>query len=321
MIRIATKKDALLQQVMQYTDGCWPKSSNITDRSLKTFCSRRESLSIVNGCIMMNDRVVIPECYQQRVLKQLHNGHQGIERTKAVARSVVYWANIDDDIENMVRRCSICASTARSSPHHQPQPWPRADDPWKRIHLDYAGPLEGVYYLVVVDSYSKWPEIFQTKQTTAAVTVRFLQETFARFGVPETIVTDNGTQFCSGEFKKMCDQLGIIHIRTAPYHPQSNGQAERFVDTLKRSLRKIIDGEEVPSVEALQTFLQVYRSTPNATLAGKSPFEEMLGRSMRTTLDLIRPSTFNSTSDQYHPKFTAGSTVYAKLYQNADKWE
>lgn len=85
----------------------------------------------------------------------------------------------------------------------------------------------------------------------------------SRFDIPETIVTNNGTQFCSGEFKKMCEQLRIVHIRTAPYHPQSNGQAERYVNTLKRSLRKIVEGEEVPSVEALQKFLHVYRSTPS----------------------------------------------------------
>ncbi|XP_055584998.1 uncharacterized protein K02A2.6-like [Uranotaenia lowii] len=151
-----------------------------------------------------------------------------------------------------------------------------------------------MYYLVIVDSYSKWPEMFQTRLTTAAATIRFLLETFARFGIPETLITDNGTQFCSSEFKKMCEQLGIIHIRTAPYHPQSNGQAERFVDTLKRYLRKIVEGEEVPSAEALQTFLQVYRSTPSETLAGKSRAEEMMGRSMRTTLDLLKPPVFNN---------------------------
>ncbi|XP_055634136.1 uncharacterized protein K02A2.6-like [Toxorhynchites rutilus septentrionalis] len=122
-----------------------------------------------------------------------------------------------------------------------------------------------------------------------------------RFHIPETVITDNGTQFRSSAFKKMCEQLGIIHIRTAPYHPQSNGQAERFVDTLKQSLRKI-----------------VYRSTPSAALAGKSPVEEMLGRLMRTILGLLQPPVFNC---RQCPEFTTGSTVYAKLYDNVDKWK
>ncbi|XP_055605169.1 uncharacterized protein K02A2.6-like [Uranotaenia lowii] len=224
-----------------FIDNGWPRK--IEDPKLKAFHSRRESLSVVNGCIMMEDHVVVAEFYSQRILRQLHWGHQGMERMKAIARSGVYWPNIDNDIQDLVRRCDICASAAKFPPHFQPQPRPRTDGPWKRIHLDYAGPLE-------------------------AATIRFLLETFARFGIPETLITDSGTQFCSSEFKKMCEQLGIIHIRTAPYHPQSNGQAERFVDTLKRSLRKIGEGVEVPSAEALQTFLQVCRSTPSATLAG-----------------------------------------------------
>ena len=84
--------------------------------------------------------------------------------------------------------------------------------------------------MVIVDAYSKWLEVFQT---TTSNTIECLRETFARFGVPEELVSDNGTQFTSAVFKKFCLKIGIKHLTTAPYHPQSNGQAERFVDTLK----------------------------------------------------------------------------------------
>ncbi|XP_055603971.1 uncharacterized protein K02A2.6-like [Uranotaenia lowii] len=321
MIQQATATDPTLQEAMKLIAVGWPHSSSISDPKLKALYGRRESLSVVNGCIMMEERLVVPGSFGQRILKQIHRGHQGIERMKAIARSIVYWPNIDDDIQAYVRKCSICASAAKSPPHFQPQPWPRAEGPWRRIHLDYAGPLQGLFYLVIVDSYSKWPEIFETRSTTAAVTIRYLMETFARFGVPETIVSDNGSQFSGSEFKTMCQKLGIVHIRTAPYHPQSNGQAERFVDTLKRSLRKIMEGEGVPSTEALQTFLQVYRSTPSAVLDGKSPAQELFCRPMRTTLDLLRPTTQEvpvkkSTSNNF-PKDTL---VYAKVYNSANKW-
>lgn len=321
-LKTATSSDPTLQLVTRYINTSWPHSKLISDSKLKAFHSRRDSLSVVNGCIMMEDRVVVPEVLSQRILRQIHRGHQGMERMKSIARSIVFWPNIDADIQQLVRQCGICAMAAKSPAHHQPQPWPRADGPWKRIHLDYAGPLDGLYYLVAVDSFSKWPEIFATRSTTSAATIRFLFEMFARFGIPETIITDNGSQFCSGEFKEMCDKLGIIHIRTAPYHPQSNGQAERFVDTLKRSLKKLVEGEGMPSAEALQTFLQVYRSTPSAVLNGKSPAEEMLGRPMRTTLDLLRPPSHrDSPAGPPQAKFSTGSTVYAKLYSNAEKWK
>ncbi|XP_055528889.1 uncharacterized protein K02A2.6-like [Wyeomyia smithii] len=290
MVRSATKKDKLLQTVIQHINTGWPAAKQITDPSLKTFCCRRESLSIVKDCIMFCDRIVVPAVYRGRILKQIHRGHPGMDRMKSVARSIVYWPAIDEDIQNYVRRCSICACAAKSPPQIQPQPWPKAEGPWKRIHLDYAGPIEGMYYLVIVDSFTKWPEIFQISSSTAPLTIGLLRETFARFGKPDALVTDNGRQFCSGIFKQFCEKSGITHIRTAPYHPQSNGQAERFVDTLKRSLRKITDGENIPSSEALQTFLQVYRSTPSNVLEGKSPAEVMFGRPMTTTLDLLRPT-------------------------------
>ncbi|XP_055603886.1 uncharacterized protein LOC129752121 [Uranotaenia lowii] len=321
MIQQATLRDPSLQKVQQFMAAGWPHKNTILDPKLKALHARREALSVAKGCIMMDERLVVPDSFGQRILKDIHRGHQGMERMKAIARSIVYWPNIDDDIQSFVRRCSICASAAKSPPHFQPQPWPRADAPWRRIHIDYAGPMKGLYYFVIVDSFSKWPEIFETRSTTASTTIRFLTETFARYGVPETIVSDNGSQFASADFKVMCEKLGIIHIRTAPYHPQSNGQAERFVDTLKRSMRKIVEGEGLPSNEALQTFLQVYRSTPSAVLEGKSPAYELFGRPMRTTLDLLRlPTQSKIIAPCAAVKFTTGSPVFAKVYKNANKW-
>ncbi|XP_021709560.1 uncharacterized protein K02A2.6-like, partial [Aedes aegypti] len=106
----------------------------------------------------------------------------------------------------------------------------------QRVHVDYAGPIEGDYYLIAVDSFSKWPEIVQTNRITSAVTISILRGLFARLGMPVTLVSDNGTQFTSAEFADFCASNGIEHLTTAPFHPQSNGQAERFVDTFKRAV-------------------------------------------------------------------------------------
>lgn len=167
--------------------------------------------------------------------------------------------------------------------------------------------------------------------TTSAVT-EFLNELFARFGVPNVIVSDNGTQFTSEQFAVLCRKNGIQHFRISPYHPQSNGQAERFVDTLKRSLRKINEGEDIS--ETLQTFLQVYRTTPSRVLNGKTPSQQMLGRNMRTVLDLLRhdqpkPVARNHRQDeQFNRKhgavprnFKKGDEVYAKVYTSNTKWQ
>ena len=99
--------------------------------------------------------------------------------------------------------------------------------------MDCAGPLNGYYYLVIVDSSSKWPEVFKYKHRTATNMIRALNEVFSRLGVPNTIVSDNGMMFTGSKFKVYCDLFAIEHITTPTYNPRSNGLAERFVNTFK----------------------------------------------------------------------------------------
>ncbi|XP_062714152.1 uncharacterized protein K02A2.6-like [Aedes albopictus] len=287
----ATKENRVLQSVASFIEKGWPGDSKpVNDPDLLPYYNRRDSLSIVNGCVMLHDRVVVPDQFRKKILKQFHRGHPGVVRMKAIARSFVYWPGIDDEIEEFVRNCNPCCVAGKAPVKTTLESWPAPSKPWSRIHIDYAGPVDGVYFLVVVDPFSKWPEVFATRTTTANTTMRLLSESFATFGIPETIVSDNGPQFAGHEFRTFCQSLGIQHLRTAPYHPQSNGLAERFVDTVKRSLRKIRSGGESLD-SALQTFLQVYRTTPTSDLDGKSPAEIMFGRPIRTISSLLLPQT------------------------------
>ncbi|XP_065076073.1 uncharacterized protein K02A2.6-like [Ochlerotatus camptorhynchus] len=167
------------------------------------------------------------------------------DRMKAIARSFVYWPSIDSDIAAHVKACRHCAVAAKSPPKAPPLSWPKSTYPWQRVHIDYTGPIEGEYFLLSVDSYSKWVEIVRTKSITATATIGILRSLFVRLGMPETLVSDNGTQFTSAEFAQFYLENGINHVTTAPFHPQSNGQAERFVDTFKRAVKKIRDFNKV----------------------------------------------------------------------------
>lgn len=283
---------------------------------------------------MYSNRVVIPKVFQNRILNQLHKGHPGMERMKALARSFVYWPNMDNCIETYVKGCGRCATAAKMPNKTSLASWPLTQHPWERIHIDFAGPRDGEYFLVIVDAYSKWPEIYQMRTITSASTIAKLRETFARFGMPKVIVSDNGSQFTSEVFKSFCTQNGIQHIRTAPYHPQSNGQAERFVDTLKRSLTKM-NGEGNIS-EILQTFLLTYRITPNRnTHSNQSPAQVMFGRRIRSALNLLLPTSnhvieqrneametaFNRHHNAKNRQFNPGNRVFAKQYRgNKSFW-
>ena len=199
-------------------------------------------------------------------------------------RSFVYWPNMD--IENTVKLCKGCALAAMAPPVKF-NPWPETDLPWSRIHLHFAGPLEGYYYLIVVDSFSMWPEIRRCKNPMSEIVIKFPYKLFARFGIFYSIVTDNGSQFTSKDFKDFCEIYQIKHITTAPFYPRSNGQAKRFVDTFKRALKK---ASVIPTEKSLQQFLQFYRITPNMkTLASQSPAEGMFARRIQSVYDKLLP--------------------------------
>ncbi|XP_058116009.1 uncharacterized protein K02A2.6-like [Anopheles ziemanni] len=317
----ATESDPVLRQVTKYIMEGWPRDKSYGE-DLARFFHRSEALSTFRGSILFGERVVIPRKLQRRCLEQLHEGHPGIQRMKAVARSYVYWPSIDRDIAEYVKTCHACAVASKSSPREKPVSWPATKKPWERIHIDYAGPVDGDYFLVMVDAHTKWPEVVRTCSTTTKATIAMMRGIFARFGYPETLVSDNGPQFVSSEFEDYCCRNGIDHVKTAPFHPQSNGQAERFVDTLKRKMQKIHEGGATRE-ESLDIFLASYRMTPNPVVRnGQTPAEAMLGRKVRTALELLKPPSAEKEAPPVGDKrFGSGDAVYTKMYaRNSWRW-
>lgn len=324
MVKEQTRTDPTFYKLYRFIQNGWPETrSQIKNPEMQRYYDRKDSLSIVQGCIMFSDRLVIPTAFRKRCLLQLHKGHPGIQRMKSIARSYVYWPGIDEDICSYVKTCHCCSLAARSPQKATPESWSKTTLPWQRIHIDFAGPLEDTFYLIVVDAHSKWPEIFPTRRITTGETIRLLRTLFANKGMPETLVSDNGTQFKSADFEQFCMENGINHITTAPFHPQSNGQAERFVDSFKRAIKKIEEGEGNIK-QVLDTFLLTYRTTPNPNVpGGKSPAEVMYNRPIRTSLDLLRVPAYSEPSEiqdfNRSRSFKSNDLVYAKVYAN-NKW-
>lgn len=241
---------------------------------------------------------------------------------KGLARSFVYWPRIDQDIEEMVGNCAPCQVNARavSIPSH---PWIPPTRPWERVHIDYAGPFLQHSFLVVIDAFSKWPEIFPVPSSTAngtntAATIEKLLECFARFGFPETLVSDNGVQFTSKQFRKFCEINYVKQIWTAPYHPQSNGQAERMVQTFKRALRiAIAEKTEGSIMQKLQTFLMAYRRAPLG--GGESPSQRMFGRTLRSRVDLLKG--VENVSTKLDDGVADGTPVWFRVFQGPQNWD
>ncbi|CAD6190753.1 unnamed protein product [Caenorhabditis auriculariae] len=297
-VRTETSKDKDLQKLTKFVNsGSFPQK---VPEKLRSFSSKREELNVVDGCLMVGDRVVIPEKLRGEVLRELHSSHAGMDHMKRIARSIASWPGIDMDCENFVRSCRTCSLNSKTPRKVPLQPWPTPERVWQRIHIDYAGPDQGQWYLVVVDAKSKFPEVKICQSISATNTVKVLKEIFARNGFPETFVSDNGTQFTSQLFVEMCQSGNIQHIRTAPYCPQSNGQAERFVYTLKRALKKLQKGEEKISEEILNEFLMRYRRTPLEVLKGKNSF---LVKRPKENEELVMAKCHTANSWTWEPGF------------------
>ena len=188
-IRVWTRRDPVLSKVLQFVERGWPSTC---DKSLSTYSAKRSELSVFQGCVMWGSRVVIPPQGRPTVLQELHEGHPGMTRMKALARMYVWWPLIDKDIEQSVQQCHLCQQQQAAPPVAPLQPWKWPSRPWVRLHMDFAGPFEGKMILVVIDSHSKWIEAYPTDSSTSTKVIELSRTLFSQFGIPEVLVMDNG---------------------------------------------------------------------------------------------------------------------------------
>ena len=142
------------------------------DEDLQLYWKRKEELSLQDGCILWGARVIVPEPGRRAVIEEVHAGHQGISKMKALAWSFVWWPHLYADLEKKARDCEVCKlhqKTPAKAPLH---PWEWPESPWSRIHVDYAGPFMGKMFLVLVDAHSKWMDVHVVGSATSQVTMR-----------------------------------------------------------------------------------------------------------------------------------------------------
>ncbi|XP_014678152.1 PREDICTED: uncharacterized protein K02A2.6-like [Priapulus caudatus] len=208
---------------------------------------------------------------------------------------------MDAELEALVQGCEVCQVVRPTPPTAPLHPWPWASRVWQRVHIDFAE-KGGVSYLVLVDANSKWIEVEQMRSTTTERTIEVLRAWFARFGLPEELCSDNGPQFISAEFKQFLSQNGIRHKLSPPYHPATNGAAERAVQTVKKALSKEMErvsreGGKRTDSHVLASFLIRYRNTPHS-VTKQTPAELFLKRKMRTKFTNLIPSLEDHMSKQ-----------------------
>ena len=198
---------------------------------------RRHEVTADQGCVLWGMHVIIPLSLRNRLLQELHEEHPGIVTMKSIARSYIWWPNLDAEIELMVKNCDVCQAVQKAPPSAPLYPWRWPAQVWQRVHMDFAE-KDGNYFLGLIDSHSKWIEVAHMRSTTAQSTIDQMRLWFAAYGLPEEVVSDNGSQFISQDFNNFLKQNGVKQTLVSPYHPSSNGAAERTEQILKQALRK-----------------------------------------------------------------------------------
>lgn len=314
-----TRSDPLLSRVMRAVSS--GELRRLPKQEFLAFTKLGNELSLQEGCVIRGTRLVVPEKARKDVLELAHAGHRGVVAMKACARGYFWWPGVDNDIERVVKSCTTCCQHQKAPNKAPPPDWKRATTPWHTIHADFAGPVEGKMLLIVVDAYSKWLEVRYMRNIQSPTLIEELRNLFATFGIPERLVTDNGPSFVSAEMEDFLKKNRVTHVTSAPYHPATNGQAERMVLETKQALAKDQSGTFACR---LARFLLKQHTTVSVT-TGRTPAALMFGRELTTALTRIQPRpaeraiTDHSVTNSPR-KVAVGQTVFFRNFSGSPAW-
>ncbi|UYV83365.1 K02A2.6-like [Cordylochernes scorpioides] len=274
-----TREDPALVKVIDYVIEGWPICKKDVDEDAKVFLDFRHRLYLWNDLLCIGSAIVIPKTQRNNMLNLLHQSHQGISAIQGLARESLFWPRMSIDIAEKVKNCEICQKYQKSKIRQPLKPFPVPDYPWQTVSLDIFY-IQKKPHLLVVDGYSGYPEVFALDPPTAINVKNKLRETFARFGIPETMMSDNGPPFCSEIMTDFCIKWGsdpylaILAYRNTP----KNDLPSPAQLCLSRSLRC-----QIPRITPLYRPYQTnWRSIENAKRKRQSSMKEHYDRNSKS---------------------------------------
>lgn len=276
--RKATQTDEELPVVLQYIQTGWPTERKACASRALPYFNLRASLSEAEGIVMYGSRVVVPVALRSCVLNALHAAHQGVTKTVQRAQNSVFWPGLRKQIEDRCMSCDSCLRAEGEGKKEPLHPFEIPAYPFQTIGIDLFH-VQGDNYLMIIDYLTKWPVVKPMKQSTSCqVVIDTLLATFADFGTPEKVISDNGPQFSGIEFRQFCNTHNIQHMTSSPLHSSGNGQVEKAIGTVKTMMKKCMENGE-----NWYTGLLALRNTPVAQ-GLLAPSQYLQGRLLRDDL-------------------------------------
>jgi hypothetical protein len=279
-IRQQTSADESLQILKSVIQNGWPENRQDVPTLVLPYFNVRDELSIQNGLIFRGERIVIPENLRPEMKQAVHSSHVGTDATMRRARECLYWPSMCADLRDMVQRCDICRAYDTSANAKEPLlPHETPSRPWEKVGTDLFE-WEGKHYLITVCYFSNFWEIDRLYDLSSKTVIKKLKCQFARYGIPSVIVSDNGTQYVSAEFRSFMKEWDIEHYTISPRHSQANGKVESSVKSAKRLLSKCKKAKSDPYLALLEL-----RNVPSQGI-GSSPAQRLHSRRTRSFLPM-----------------------------------
>ena len=305
----ATEHDPVMQTLKTTILTGWPAQRDEVPIHIRELWNFREELSLYNGVLFKNQRLIIPKALRLEVVSRIHSSHLGIESCLRKARDLVYWPSMNSETKEAITNCSICAEHQAKQQKQPTQTHQIPDRPWSRLFSDLFT-LHGKEYIVLVDGYSDFIEVKCLQSTTSATLIQFFKEQFSRHGIPDVLMTDNGPQYTSREFTDFTQEWEFKHISSSPHHSRSNGKAESAVKVVKSIFKKALADSKDPWLALLD-----YRNTPTAGMKS-SPCQRLMSRRTRTLVpvssNLLYPEVIDGVSDSLELKRQKAKSYFDK---------
>ncbi|XP_048255233.1 uncharacterized protein K02A2.6-like [Haliotis rufescens] len=298
-IQRATALDETLQVVDKMVQVGWPETKSDIPNLATPYFHVRDELSVQDGILFHGKRCVVPIALRSDILKRLHNAHTGIESTRRRARECVYWPNMNAEIKDFISKCEVCQIYDSKQAKEPLIPYDTPDRPWSKLGIDLFN-CNQKDYVILVDYFSDFFEVDMITDKTGKQVIQKFKSHLARHGIPDTIISDNGSGFNSQDFADLANKYEFTHITSSPAFPQSNGKVESAVKSAKRLIKKCSKAGSDPYLALLDI-----RNTPNEGMS-TSPAQRLFNRRTKTLLpttkQLLQPGVCPTVKSEKRKK-------------------
>ena len=278
-----------LQKLRRVITNGWPRELADVEAEVKPYFSYRDELTTQDSIFLRGERIVISMSMRKEVKQKAHAGHMGINACIRRARDLIFWPGMSKEIRQLVERCETCAPHANKQQPETLHMHPVPDRPWAKVDTDLFK-ISGRDYLVTVDYFSNFYEIAFLADTLSETAMGKLKNHFARHGIPDSVISDNGPQFSSEAFRKCAEKLEFDHERISPGNSKANGAAEAAVKDAKKMMKRYRAEKSDPFIGLLNV-----RNTPSEGMWISPAYACLDGACTKTTT----PTTGNLLQPKY----------------------